>query len=286
MNYHIKKDIANSIGRMFFLIFFIFVVVLVSKAQNRTDPSPVYASHCWIQPELMNKDSDVDLMIYVVGLNHRQDYVRTSPDWDGATLQGVKELANFIKQDYTIPENILIISSSFTYTCDGVFGVTNGECLRRELQSKYAGSAFTILEHPDDPNNRRYGTKGVIAGNRWEIMSSNVVNALFVVVNIRERIAPHRQFAVYCLHTEDEDKSWHIKRAVRHAMESTKTSNDLVPIFAGDFNIQGLRTEFGNPNHPAYHLVRFFDIIHSISITYYWIFLWTLPTNILCGFDH
>lgn len=239
----------------------VVVLGLISGAGPCTPTTPIspggesshstihhHVESCWLdsadgaQVATSRSDNSVDMMLFVVGLNHQH------PDTcKGVDVTGVRELADAIVQAWpNHPERIVVISSSFFRDC----GPSNGVCLKNELESRYPNSSFAIGEVDDKP----HGTTGVIAGSRWRLKETKRVTIPGTQGSgtrsvLRDTITPF-QIAVYGVHTigGPESRFEVLPLARQEAANFPRLA--LAPIIAGDFNY---READGDPAAPIYH---------------------------------
>ena len=204
-----------------------------STSHHHSDDSSTGHHHsesCWIDERGGSDDSQVDMMLFVVGLNHR-----IGPG--GVDANGVRELAGAIKSAWPHPDRVVVLSSAFdTNSCSP----SNGVCLKNELELTYPGHRFEIIEVPDHVSGK-YGNTGVISGSRWKIGGSE---QMFAESNPEQRLV--RVFLrdqttnlvaiLHGFHTKDHDAALDELRPIARKAQQV-AGGRIAPIFGGDFNM-------------------------------------------------
>ncbi|HEX8111452.1 MAG TPA: hypothetical protein VF516_27165 [Kofleriaceae bacterium] len=191
-------------------------------------------------------DSNVDMMTFVVGLNH------SFPDTTvGVDAAGVEELADIIVSAWPHPEQVVIISSSFFEDCKP----TNGACLKAALEKRYGQplELGEVINNVGEPH--RYGTRGVITGSRWH---QDRIERVVAPANTEEGVAKvllrdtvtGLPVTVYAVHTSSGELE---VQQLALAEKAQFPAGAMPPIIAGDFNM----TEAGNPNPAKFYSENF-----------------------------
>lgn len=201
-----------------------------------------HPASCWIDGTGASDDSQVDLMLVVVGLNHSMPPRHIN--W-GVDIVGVRDLADTIFSAWPHPESIVIVSSAFMKDC----APTSGGCLETELEERYH-APFELREILNDVPDAVYGTLGVISGSRWKQLGSQRTYAAsnpeqgIALVYLQDAVTKLTT-GVYALHTHGGDAALdEILPTARAAKASIQSKGRIAPIIAGDFNL----TEEAMPN--------------------------------------
>jgi hypothetical protein len=193
---------------------------------------------CWID-DTNPDDADVDMMLFVVGLNHRMR--ETCPSEGDCALnefahdKEIGELADAIYAAWPNPENVVVVASAFSMDCNP----GNGACLQEALTSRY-GQPFQLGEIGSDPG--RWSTMGLIAGSRWSIQSTTQLDLVpgqqSARIELHDTATGLRTWA-YALHTKNNDDALPELRAAAAFNPKSATSGGkwVAPILAGDFNL-------------------------------------------------
>jgi hypothetical protein len=202
--------------------------------QTERDPKSHHGvNSCWLKDTGASQDSDVDMMVFVVGLNHNTD-----PHYPGSVDEyGVQALANTIFAAWPHPESVVVISSSF-YPYERTLTPTTGVHLKNELERLYPGARFDLREFPALAQPHP-ATIGILSGTRWAVVSAQrraaptnheIGIAEVVLRDSKTGLA----VPVYSLHTKDQYPGLaEIKYAFRQGMRK----GHLPPIVGGDFNM-------------------------------------------------
>lgn len=218
---------------------------LIARGCTDTPPGPSvvpatagrhhHPASCWIDGAGAGDDSQVDLMLVVVGLNHSMPPRHIN--W-GVDVVGVRDLADTIFSTWPNPESVVVVSSAFMNNC----APTSGVCLKTELEQRYR-APFELREVLDDVPDGAYGTLGVISGSRWKQRGSQRISATsdaeqgFAQVFLQDA-ATSLTVGVYALHTASGDAALGDILPVARADKATiQSKGRIAPIIAGDFNL-------------------------------------------------
>lgn len=193
--------------------------------------------------------SGVDMMVYVIGLNH--DRTPSNKPGDSASPEAVKQLAATIYgSNLANPERIVIVSSAFNARCAPNCGVALKDELERLYNHRYKFHLQAVVAQPEFP---RAGTIGVISGESW--VPEGAVESIFPPTNPGQAIARvflrHKRTnliaPVYAVHTADAYASTHEIVAATKATGGRPPVGALTSLIAGDFNMQ----EYGEAAHQS-----------------------------------
>lgn len=225
----------------------------------RVDPTwHHHAETCWIDGQGADDPSDVDMMLYVVGLNH--GFEKPFDATKAVDREGVNRLAEVIAA-WPYPDRAVIISSSFTQDCLP----TSGKCLEEALE-RLTDKPFALREviaFPGYPP-----TIGVISGSRWQpegparqrFPPSNPGSAIAEVM-LRDTVTGV-VVPVYALHTRDGDAGLdEIKTAAFLGKQAS--GGRVTPIIAGDFNMTV--TTYGEENKSPTNAAYFQKNFHWLN---------------------
>jgi hypothetical protein len=200
------------------------------------------SASCWIEGSIGQAEHQIEMMLFVVGLNH--SVVGEHAPADAA---GVAELVEAMQSAWpTLPERIVVISSAFP---PGL-----GEVMRDEMARRFK-VPFELQAVTNDLAAPRFGTLGVIAGSRW-MAAPGSLKRLELATNPGQGVASVRlhdtvngnSLQVFAVHTKDGELSMaEIKELTGHAYAQRQAS-ELTPLIAGDFNM----TEAMAPNASAF----------------------------------
>lgn len=207
-----------------------------------------HVESAWIDDSGVGDESQVDMMLFVVGLNHQAGQCLNC----GVDPLGMQHLATAIHQAWpSDPKRIVIISSSFRAPCVPVCNIPTTEpappdFLVDELRRLYgADQRFQLTEVQANETDPHWGTLGIISGSRWtpgagkfrQLDHSGAAEVL-----MRDEVTG-LSFPIFAVHTS-LNHLWNvadIKTAARVAVDRVSTERKrgirvAAPIIAGDFN--------------------------------------------------
>jgi len=188
---------------------------------------------CWIDGTGASEDSQVDMMLFVVGLNHP-----TKTSHGAVDAAGVRRLADAIVAAWPHPESVVVVSSSFKPDCPP----SSGACLEAELERGYGGSPFELVEQPNDPAVAKDGTRGVLVGSRWRSLGSARLTAPSNPGEGITRVAlldteTQLRTNVYAVHTASGEAAREEIEWIASKDAAMFPRGFTTPIIAGDFNM-------------------------------------------------
>lgn len=208
-----------------------------------------HVESCWLDADRAYRDQDVDLMLVVIGLNHRSGACIQCP----VGSEGVQRLAKAIHEAWPDPSNLVIVGSAFDGRCsskgDGTTCITTdppvpAQRVADELTALY-GAPFTV-NVTESPDSRWPGQIGVIAGSRFRPLATRQLQFTdwLTQVNLRDSVSGFT-IPVFAMHTGfDAALSLDdLKRAAETAKTEAQRAaiaddeSYTVPIVAGDFNL-------------------------------------------------
>jgi hypothetical protein len=202
-----------------------------------------HVASCWLDGDTAYRDNAVDMLLVVVGLNHRSGVCeRCAVGGDG-----VSRLAQAIYEAWPHPENIVIVGSALggACACTTTDPPVPAQRLADELHARYE-EAFTVSV-ADSPDPRWPGSIGVIAGKRWK---SIVVERLqfidwLAMVRLNDTVTG-LTVPIFAMHA---GQNFLISNAIADIKDALSRGNGdvkkaaqrgkpiyTVPIIAGDFN--------------------------------------------------
>jgi hypothetical protein len=206
-----------------------------AAAQSKGSTIHHHVESCWTDRASGTDERQVDMMLVVIGLNHRLPNGGKTP----VDAEGVREVADAIKQAWpNNPERLVIVSSSFTNGCPP----SSGACLKNELASRYPGATFDLQDVRQD---EKYGTRGVVVGARWHVETIERVVAPSIdyeaVAKVRLKDRDTQSLlTVFATHNASEKT---VDREIRELTDMERKSfpiapgRTMPPILAGDFNM-------------------------------------------------
>lgn len=215
---------------------------------------------CWINETGASDDSQVDMMLFVIGLNHP-----VGPgDVDAA---GVRSVAEVIKAAWPHPESVVVVSSSFRLDCPP----DSGACLEADLQDVYDEHPFELEVQPNDPKVPKDGTRGVLTGGRWRSEGSERWTA---PSNPGEGITRVKLFDtetslvtnVYAVHTATGEPARDEIEWIASTDRARFPKGFTTPIIAGDFNMTE-SAQYPAPNASSFFCDHFLWINHDVKCT-------------------
>ncbi len=206
-----------------------------------------HVESCWLDPERAYRDDTVDMMLVVVGLNHRSgSCIRCAVGGDG-----VGRLADAIHEAWPHPDSVVVVGSAFGGACACVTTdpPVPAQRLADELGARY-GQPFTVgvAEGPDP---RWPGSMGVVSGTRWVPTKTQRLQYTdwATLVDLRDRVTG-LTVPVFAVHTGTNGPPGSVddmRRAIAYAKaQATQAAQAgdatyTVPIVAGDFNFTETR---------------------------------------------
>ncbi len=207
------------------------------EVPTNTSTDHHHVESCWIEGSNASTPDDVDMMLFVVGLNHRLKECKINCGLVkcadcAVTRTGVDEVAEAIHQAWPgDAKRIVVVSSAFpTSTCPPHAGA----CLKDALEKKYSGEFD--LNVVEEPSGLDLNIVGVISGSRWQasipekiVVQKNPVAAVPLVDQ-----ETRRTLMVYAMHTAGGDAA--LKEVAPIAIRAQGVKRAITPIIAGDFN--------------------------------------------------